>query len=285
MADFYSTLGVSPMAPAEDIKQAYRKKARELHPDRNKAAGAEARFKSVQAAYDVLKDPQKRRFYDQCGDRWEQASRANAAGRGAQGTAWGGARRRRGGGVEGIFSDLLGGADDARHAPINRDEQATILLTLDQVYQGGAQTMRLGSRNLRVRVPAGIAEGKKIRLAGQARSGGDLYLSVQYAPHALFRVQGRDVHIDLPVSPWEAALGVKAPVDTLGGVVDMNIPAGSQTGAKLRMRGRGLPAGDQSGAAGDQFVHLKIMNPKMDDPALLDAYRQLSRLSRFNPRA
>lgn len=285
MADFYSTLGVSRTASAGDIKQAYRQQARALHPDRNKTPGAEARFKSVQAAYDVLKDPRKRRLYDQYGDHWAQAGQAaNPPGRDARRPAWGGARGRRNGGFEGMFSDLFGKAD-ARRAHVNRDEQAVIQLTLDQVYRGGAQAIRLGSRNLRVRVPAGIAEGKQIRLAGQARSGGDLYLSVQYAPHALFRAQGRDVHIDLPVSPWEAALGVKASVNTLGGVVAMNIPAGSQTGARLRMRGRGLPADADAGAAGDQFVHLKIMNPAMDDPAVLDVYRQLSKLSRFNPRA
>ena len=292
--DFYQRLGVPRGASGEESKRAYRKLASRYHPDRNKARGAEERYKAMQAAYEVLKDKEKRAAYDRFGDQWEAALNAKRQGGYADYEEMtGGFGSRPGGGGFGdgrvnpedlgdLFGDLFGGGFHAggRRPPPNRDEEAAMHLRLEDAYAGGVRTLSINGQDLKVRIPAGIGEGKRIRLKGKARSGGDLYLKVRLQPHPRFRVEDRHIHVDLPLSPWEAFLGAMVPAPTLGGEVDMKIPAGSQTGRALRMRGRGLP-GDP---AGDQFVHLKIVNPPLGDAEVEAAFERLGETADFDPR-
>lgn len=300
--DFYQRLGVTKSASGEEIKRAYRKLASQYHPDRNKAAAAEEQYKAVQAAYEVLKDADKRAAYDRFGAQWEAAFNAKKQGgyssyedmTGGFGSGGFGARGPGGAGFHGerihpedlgdLFGDLFGGGfragDSGERPPPNRDEEAAIHLRLEDAYEGGMRSLQVNGQQLNVRIPAGIGEGKRIRLKGKARAGGDLYLKVRLESHPHFRIENRDVHLDLPLSPWEAFLGATVAVPTLGGEVGMKIPAGSQTGRKLRMKGRGLP-GDPPG---DQFAHLKIVNPPHTDAATQEAFERLREASAFDPR-
>lgn len=300
--DFYQRLGVTRGASGEEIKRAYRKLAGKYHPDRNKAAGAEERYKAVQAAYEVLKDPDKRAAYDRFGAQWEAAFNAKKQGGYAHydemsgGFGGGGfGARGPGGGFHGervhpedlgdLFGDLFGGGGFRAGGfgggpPPQRDEEVNVHLRLEDAYEGGVRQLQVNGQNLNVRIPAGIGAGRRIRLKGKARGGGDLYLKVHLEPHPRFRAEDRDIYIDLPLSPWEAFLGATVAVPTLGGEVGMKIPAGSQTGRKLRMKGRGLP-GDPPG---DQFVHLKIVNPPHADAATREAFERLRETSTFDPR-
>lgn len=304
--DYYKTLGVARSASDDDIKKAYRRLARKYHPDRNTESGAEDKFKSVQAAYEVLKDKEKRKAYDQWGDQWEAAMNAKAQGydwgpggggggfKGGAGFGGGG-----GGGFEDIFEQMFrGGAGGAaggfgggggfggagfggaNRQPPNRDEEANVRLSLEQVYEGGVQQLRINGRTLKVKVPSGVKQGQKIRLSGQSSRGGDLFLKVDYQDHPRFKVEGADVHLDVPIAPWEAALGAKVSVPTLGGRVEINVPAGSQTGRKMRLKGRGLPGK----TSGDQYLHLKIVNPDAIGDELRALYEQLAAKADFNPR-
>ena len=303
--DYYQTLGVPRAANAEEIKRAYRKLARRFHPDVSKEARAEERFKEVQEAYEVLKDPEKRAAYDQLGSghRAGQSFRPPPDwGRRYQPHDDLGADPR----FSEFFSSLFGaggpfarepdGGARRRFHSRGEDAHAQIDVSLAEAYSGTSRTLELQqpelndgqvavkSRTLKVTVPAGVSDGQLIRLAGQGSSlgdsPGDLYLQVRVLPNSQYTLDGRNVTLALAVAPWEAALGATVPVPTLGGPVDLKIPAGSQSGQRLRLRGRGLP-GDP---AGDQYVLLRVVLPPATTPRARELYEAMARDLAFNPR-
>jgi curved DNA-binding protein len=308
---FYETLGVSRDATADEIQRAYRQLARTYHPDVNKDPAAEERFKEVSEAYDVLSDPETRRRYDAFGADFRQVpdgvdpeswSRARAgAGSGARGSG-GASRQWYGSGVGGGFGeefdleDLFGdvfGAGRRRWGPIaGADQEAEIVLTVEEAYAGGRRSITLegpdGARSYDVDIPAGVTDGQRIRLAGQGGRGtgsaapGDLYLVVRIAPHPRYRLDGRNIHTDLLLAPWEAALGARVAVDTPGGEAKVRVPPGTSSGKRLRLRGRGMP--NPRGEPGDLFAEARIMVP----PELTDEerrlFQELAKVSDFDPR-
>ena len=329
--DYYHTLGVTRAATAEEIKKAYRRLARKYHPDVSKEPQAEERFKEVQEAYEVLKDPEKRAAYDQLGAEWKQGEqfrpppdwgsgfefrggpdpRADARG----GRARGGARHAGagpGGGFEfqgdaGQFSDFFASLFGAQGGPFaahgrrgGSDHHARVEVDIEEAFRGATRMLELKrpkvtadgqveleAHTIRVTIPAGVTDGQLIRLAGQGEAGteggaaGDLYLEVHVRPSTRYQLDGRDVTLTLPVAPWEAALGASVTVPTLGGSVELKIPPGSQSGSKLRLRGRGFPGQP----AGDQYVVLKVVLPPASSAEARAAYERLQRDLPFNPRA
>jgi len=293
--DYYDTLGVKPDASEAEIKAAFRKLARKYHPDKNKEAGAEDKFKAVNEANEVLRDPEKRRAYDNVragGYRGGEQFRPPPG--------WGqGQNFDFGGGGGGDFSDFFeslfgraaGGQGQAR-ASRGGDVQAQVQIELQTAFDGGRTRVALhdGSGNervLEVKIPAGIQPGQVIRLSGQGHPGrgggpsGDLLLEVQFRDDARFRLEGRNVLHVLPIAPWEAALGATVPVPTLAGAVDLRIPAGSQSGRKLRLKGRGLPGAHP----GDQLVELSIRAPVAESEGQRKAYEALrEEFEDFDPR-
>ena len=282
--DYYGVLGVEPSAGDAEIKTAYRRLARKFHPDVSKEAGAEDKFKAVNEAYEALRDPEKRKAYDQV--------RAGGYRPGDQVRPPPGGFHRRpggqpdfdeifaGGGAGGGFSDFFesvfgrgrgGPGAGPRGAQPGGDTRAKLAVPLESVYGGGSVRISVNGRTLEVRVPKGIKPGQSIRLARQGNGGGDLLLEIEYAAHPHFEVDGRNVIHVLPVAPWEAALGATLSVPTLGGSVELKIPADSEAGRKLRLRGRGLPGGAQ-GADGDQIVELEILAPRAHADAQRAAY-------------
>lgn len=301
--DYYKVLGVERTATADEIKKAYRKLARTYHPDVSKEADAEARFKEISEAYEVLQDPQKRAAYDQLGTRWRAGQEFTPP------PDWGAGFEFSPGGFStadaadfsDFFSSLFG--NFARKATTGRsrgeDHHAKIVIPLEDAFHGATRTVTLRApqldaqgrvslreHTLNVRIPKGIRDGQLIRLAGQGAPGaggappGDLYLEVRFDPHALYRVEGHDLLLTLPLAPWEAALGatVKAPTPT--GVVEVKIPAGSQSGKKLRLKGRGIPGNP----AGDLYLILDVVLPMADTERARQLYRTMAQELAFNPR-
>jgi curved DNA-binding protein len=300
--DYYQTLGVKQGAGEDEIKAAYRKLARKYHPDRNKSPGAEDKFKAISEAYEVLHDKQKRAAYDNLRAGGYQAGEHFRPPPGWQQQAPGGFQFRDVGGDAGGFSDFFESLFGARaggvharapHGPARgSDVRAAVAIGLRTAYAGGKQRFSLrdgaGERTLEVNIPAGIVAGKVIRLAGQGESGyhggpaGDLLLEVEVRDEAPFRLHGNDVEVELALAPWEAALGAKVPVPTLGGDVELRIPAGTASGRKLRLKGRGMPGK----RAGDQIVSLSIAAPPAASDADKAAYRAFAQaFSGFDPRA
>lgn len=293
--DYYKILGVSRSADQDEIKKAYRRLARKYHPDVSREKDAEARFKEVSEAYEVLKDPERRATYDQLGSyRQGQDFRPPP---GWRGSGFGGGD---GSAFSDFFESVFGQGSPFGESPFGGrrrrsgmkgvDEKARIGISLEDAYQGASKNVRLdaaGGRQLKVKIPAGITEGRQIRLSGQGRPGpgggppGDLYLEVHITPHPFFRVEGRDVFLDLPIAPWEAALGESVRVPTLGGSLELKIPPGSQSGRKLRLKGRGLPGSP----TGDQYVVLKIVTPKADTKASKALYEKMRDTMKFDPRS
>ena len=315
--DFYEVLGVPKGASPEEIQRAYRKLARTYHPDVNKEAGAEDRFKEVSEAYDVLSDPDTRKRYDDFGQSFRQVPEGvdPETWRYAQQAQQGGGRRRAGAAPGGFtwtttadgdfgggefsdidLDDLLGGffGRGARRRGPSRggDIEAAIELTVEEAYSGVRRRITFGGpsgeRSIEVSIPAGVIDGQRIRLSGQGGSGegggaaGDLYLVVRLKPHPRYRLEGRDVHVDLPVSPWEAVLGTKVPVEGPGGEAKVSIPAGSSSGRRLRLKGQGLP--NPKGSPGDLFAEVKITVPKRPTDKEKELFEELARVSVFDPR-
>jgi curved DNA-binding protein len=302
--DYYSIMGVARDATQDEIKRAYRKLARKYHPDVSKEADAEARFKELGEAYEVLKDPEKRAAYDQLGANWKAGQDFRPP------PDWDAGFEFSGGYQEGsAFSDFfesLFGRAAAGHAggpgfrARGEDHHARILIDLEDAFKGATRTITLHApqldgqghvrtreRTLNVRIPRGIRQGQHIRLAGQGTPGfgggvaGDLYLDVEFKPHHLYRVDGRDLYLDLPLAPWEAALGDRVKVPTPEGIVDLTIPAASTAGRKLRLKGRGIPGKP----AGDLYVVLQIALPPADSESARQLYRTMQQKLAFNPRS
>jgi curved DNA-binding protein len=280
--DYYETLGLARGASADDIKRAYRKLARKFHPDVSKEKNAEDRFKEVQEAYEVLKDPEKRAAYDQLGKEfrpgqqfrrpgdWEQRFHAGGAGHGFSDVN----------GFSDFFSSLFGSSS----GPGQPDAEAgTIEVSVEEAYAGTRRRVTVNEqgrpRTVDVQIPAGIGDGQALRIGGTGRQ--SLLLRIKIQPHALFVLQGKDVNVELPLAPWEAALGAKVTVPTLGGSVELTIPPGAGSGQKLRLRGRGLPGSP----AGDQFVTLKMVTPGASSPEAKAAYERMKKELDFDPRA
>ncbi len=301
--DYYKTLGVARTASAEEIKKAYRKLARQFHPDKNKAKDAEARFKEVNEANEVLSDPKKRQAYDALGANWKAGSQFTPPpgwdfrGGGRGGFSRGGPFGDAGAGgasFSDFFSTLFGasggftgGAQDPRgfgggFTQEAEDTRASVTISLEDSFHGATRTLSLSNgRQLSVRIPKGVVAGQTIRLAEQGAHGADLLLEVEFAEHAQFRAKGRDILVTVHVAPWEAALGAKVPVPTLGGSVELTLKPGSHGGQKLRLKGRGLPGT----TPGDEIVTLQLVTP----PAVTDEDRKLyeemaKRFAGFDPR-
>jgi len=311
--DYYEVMGVKRDATQDEIKRAYRKLARKFHPDVSKEVDAEARFKQVGEAYEVLKDPEKRAAYDQLGANFHSGEEFRPPPNWDAGFEFSGGFT---GGDSGGFSDFFesifgqrGGASAHRAGGYARgegfsargeDHHAKVLIDIDDAFTGATRTITLrvpkvtpdghvssGEHSLKVKIPKGIKPGQRIRLAGQGAPGmgqapaGDLYLEVEFRPHALYRVDGADIYLDLPVTPWEAVLGAKVKVPTPGGIVDLKIPANSSQGNKLRLKGRGLPAKKP----GDLIVVITIALPRADSAEAKALYETMAKQMAFNPRA
>ncbi|HZV39507.1 MAG TPA: DnaJ C-terminal domain-containing protein [Pseudoxanthomonas sp.] len=283
--DYYAILGIEPSAGEAEIKTAYRRLARKYHPDVSKEAGAEDKFKAVNEAYEALRDPQKRAAYDQLRAQGyrpgEEFRPPPNFGHGGFGNGQDfdfeeifGNTGGSGGGFSDFFENLFGRrAHAGSRGPQPRgDTRAKFAVPLQAVYDGGSVRIDLNGRQLDVRIPKGIKPGQSIRLAGQGNGGGNLLLEIEYAAHPQFEVDGRNIIYVLPVAPWQAALGATLSVPTLGGPVELKVPADSEAGRKLRLRGRGLPGNP----AGDQIVELEVTAPRAADEAQREAYRRLA---------
>jgi curved DNA-binding protein len=305
--DYYEALGVPRDASSEEIRRAYRKLARQYHPDVNKEPGAEDRFKEVSEAYEVLRDPEKRERYDRLGANWRAGQDVSRAGGFEEAVGGGdGFREVRVEFGDGDFSDffesVFGGRGRARGGTRagrpgsgsfsipGADQEAVLEISLEEAARGGRRRISLGDGpELEVEIPRGVRDGQRIRLAGEGDPGigggppGDLYLRIRLRPDPRFRVEGRDLHTDLPVTPWEAALGAEVPVPTLDGTARVKVPPGSSSGRRLRLRGQGLPG---SGAAtdGDLYAVVEIHVPKKLIKKERELFEQLASTSKFNPR-
>ncbi len=312
--DYYQVLGVKRDASQDDISKAFKKLARKCHPDLNpNDCKAEGKFKDINEAYEVLRDPEKRKLYDSFGHNWQHGQNFQPP-PGHEGMRFGGGGQQFDmGGFSDFFETVFGGQGFSgagrgaggfggyqRRATRGRDVEAGLELTLEEAYHGGSKSITLHEevagpdgrpmvqpKTLSVNIPAGVRDGAKIRLAGQGGAGfgggpaGDLYLKVMMRPHSRFKLEDVNVVVDLPLSPWEAALGATVRVPTLEGEIDLNVPAGISSGRKMRIRGKGL-----SGKAGrgDQLVRVMIHAPKELTAEERELWEQLAKVSTFNPR-
>ncbi|AKQ33655.1 DnaJ C-terminal domain-containing protein [Candidatus Coxiella mudrowiae] len=305
--DYYKILGISRSATADEIKKRYRQLARKYHPDVSKEPNAEEKFKQVKEAYQVLKDPEKRKAYDAMGAGWKQGEdftpppgwefhpRSEAS-----------YQEFRQGDFSDFFETLFGVLGAGRRwtrsefSQRGQDQHSRVTINLEEAFRGTTRTLTFQeptlnpqtdqvnytTRTLRVKIPAGVTQGQQIRLQGQGSPGiggapnGDLYLEIHLQPHQLYTIEGKNIYLNLPVTPWEAALGSKITVPTLGGAVDLTLPLGSQTGKKLRLKGRGFPGKPP----GDQYVFLNIYIPEPKTDQQKQLYQKMSELMHFNPR-
>lgn len=301
--DYYAVLGVERTASQDDIKQAYRRLARKYHPDVSKEANAEEQFKNVQEAYEVLKDPEKRKAYDQLGPNWKQGQDfrpppdwgKRSHFHSSDGQSY---REQDFSGFSEFFSNLFSGGqagfenqEFVRHKR-GHDQRAVLTISMEEAFHGVNKTFQLempevGTKTIKVTIPPGMKPGQQLRLAEQGGPGrhggpaGDLFLEVEFAKHPLYSLEGNDIYLTLPVTPWEAALGANIPTPTLGGKVGLKLNPGSQGGQKLRMKGRGWPA---KPTPGDQYVilHIAIPTPQTDEQK--QVYEKMADLMPLDPR-
>jgi curved DNA-binding protein len=300
--DYYEALEVPRDASQDEIRQAYRRLARRYHPDVNKEPGAEDRFKQISEAYEVLRDPEKRERYDRLGSNWragQDVSGAAGFGEGFDtGNGFDNVRVEFGSGdFSDFFEDIFGrrrsGAGRAGFDGFSMrggDHEAVLDLGLEEAARGGKRWLSLGDgRSVEVDIPRGVRDGERIRVPGEGAQGvgggsaGDLYLRIRLRPHPRFRVQGRDLYVDLAVSPWEAALGAEVPVPTLEGSARVKVPAGSSSGRRLRLRGQGMP-GSRGASAGDLYAVVTIKVPRKLNRKERELFERLASTSKFDPR-
>jgi curved DNA-binding protein len=307
--DYYQTLGVARDAAAEDIKKAFRKLARQYHPDVSKDPDAEARMQEVNEAYAVLSDPEKRTAYDQLGKGYQpgQEFRPPPDWDASSEFTQRGFSQAEAAEFSDFFAELFGRMGGARadfrtggFPAQGEDQHARILLDLEDAFHGATRQINLRvpklddrnrvtleTRTLNVQIPRGVREGQMIRLAGQGAPGssgapaGDLLLEVRFKPHPRLRVDGRDLHLTLPLAPWEAALGAVVSVDLPDGPLKVRIPEGAQSGRQLRVRGKGIPAHPP----GDLLLDLQVVLPPAATPEARKFYETMAREMAFDPRA
>jgi len=311
--DYYEIIGVKKDATQAEIKRAYKKLARKYHPDVSKEANAEVRFKELGEAYEALKDPEKRAAYDQLGQNWKAGQDFNPP------PDWDAGFEFNGGGFTGgndadysdFFESLFGqgfrsggqrhaGQQQGGYQVRGEDHHAKVFIDLEDAYQGATRSIVLQSpeidsgghvinkqRTLNVKIPKGVKQGQRIRLSGQGSSGmgaapaGDLYLEIEFNPHSIYHVQGHDVYLDVPVAPWEAALGASIKVPTPTGTVDLKIAEGTPNGRKMRLKAKGIPAV----TAGDLYVIIQITLPPADTDKARKLYKKMQQELSYNPRS
>ncbi|MEE8525415.1 MAG: DnaJ C-terminal domain-containing protein [Thermoanaerobaculia bacterium] len=318
--DYYATLGVLQKASADEIQKAYRKLARKYHPDVNSKPGAEERFKEITEAYEVLKDPEKRKTYDRYGSQWKSFQ---GPGGGQPGAGFppgfenvrfdfGGGGGGFGGGDHSSFFDMLFGSGGpfggggAGAGPRSRgrrsgldmrgqDQEARIALTIEEAAEGGDRRITVSDpvsgqgKTYSVKIPPGVREGQKVRLAGRGGPGaagsppGDLFLKVELKPHDHFQLEGHDLHVTVPVTPWDAALGAEASIKTLNGAIKIKLPPGTSSGRKMRLRGKGFPK--PRGGAGDLYAEIQLVVPAKLTPEERELFERLAKISSFKPGA
>lgn len=284
--DYYEILGVTRGADADEVKRAYRKMARKFHPDVSKEKNAEEKFKEVQEAYEVLRDADKRAAYDQLGRDFRNGQQFRPPPDWSQRFGQGGGQRFSDlNGFSDFFSSLFGGSGfgGAGSGPADADA-GHLDVTVEEAFAGTKRRVALNEqgrqRQVDVQIPAGVTEGQSLRIPGiGGRS--SLIFRIRLRPHHVYEVAGKDVQIELPLAPWEAALGAKIEVPTLGGRVELTVPGGAQSGQKLRLRGRGLPGSP----AGDQIVILKLVTPAAKTAAARETYERMRQEFNFDPRA
>jgi curved DNA-binding protein len=307
--DFYEVLGVPRTAGQDEIQRAYRELARKHHPDVSKEPDSEENFKQVSEAYDVLSDPDTRKRYDAFGPDFRRVGDdvdPDAFSRARRGRRRAGAGAGAGAGqgfaadvdLDDLFSSMFGGRTGdgggaGRWGPIpGADQETELEVSVDEAYRGGRRSVTIqgpdGTRTLQVSIPAGVIDGQRIRLTGQGGHGtngalpGDLYLITKIVSHDRYRVQGRDVYVDLPLAPWEAALGTTVALETPDGEAKVKVPAGTSSGRRLRLRNRGLP--NRRGSAGHLFAEARVMVPSDLTPEEQRLFSELAANSDFEPR-
>jgi len=319
--DYYEILGVSRDASRDDIQRVYRKLARKYHPDLNKEAGSEDKFKEINEAYEVLKDPEKRKKYDQIGSGWQQGDNFRPPpgwehnfnfGSGPQGRQENFFWSSDGGDYSDFFETLFGGqfqegfTGSEGRQPFSRqrrgsDHEAVLRIPLEEAFRGGTKTITMQStapsghgsvssseKRYDVKIPPGILPGQKVRLSGQGGKGsggggsGDLFLKVEVEPHPRFHLKGRDLYTELAITPWEAALGANIDIQTLSESVTLKVPPGTQSGQKLRLRAKGMP--NPKGSPGDLYAVMQIKVPKSLSKKERQLFEELNKVSAFRPR-